>query len=216
MIPATVVDNFFQYPDKIRNLALNTPITTSQDNYPGGRTDCLHEIDYDLYNLINLNVLSLFYDFTEQPSKMMYKSDLRFQFVDRKYGDGWIHRDNAIITFIIYLNPEADPNTGTSLYTNKNLSYNIGKDVEEKEKAFAKDDPQSADLFKMEHSKQFRETFRVSNEYNRLIAFNGRDLHATTTFKDDKTTDPRLTLIGFVNQVSMPSSPGFRRREYEL
>tara|TARA_B100001778_G_C18161559_1_gene438378 strand:- start:354 stop:545 length:192 start_codon:yes stop_codon:yes gene_type:complete len=61
LYPVTILDNFFEEPDKIVDLALNTEYSEITDGrWPGVRSKNLSEINFPLFNYIHRK---LFYNF---------------------------------------------------------------------------------------------------------------------------------------------------------
>ena len=210
IIPHTIVDNFFISPDKIKEYGLSLPFTKASDNiWPGERTACLSTINKTLYNSINLKVTSLFFDYTEKP--VSFGCNLYFQKISSIYEEGWVHQDPNDITFIIYLNPNAHTDEGTSIYLAKDVGYDSLTYQTQKHSSFANTDliPEYRNL-RREHNSHFVETMRVSNLYNRLFAFDGYSYHAAGQFAAHD--EPRLTLIGFITNISRTDTP-IRRTE---
>lgn len=212
IIPSTVADKFFNYPDKIRDFGLSLPFAKATDNiWPGERTACLSTINKTLYNNINLKVTSLFFDYNQKP--VSYNANLYFQKVSSIYEEGWIHQDSNDITFIIYLNPNAKPEEGTSIYHPNDIEYHSKTYQSQKQASFSNTDliPQYRNL-RQEHNNHYSEVMRVSNLYNRLFAFDSYCYHAAGKFVGNED-EPRLTLIGFISDISRSDTP-IRRINY--
>ena len=61
--PITVVDDFFEYPDEVREFALQQEYFLDVENrWPGKRTKPLHEINFSLFNSTVNKVIYLFYN----------------------------------------------------------------------------------------------------------------------------------------------------------
>jgi hypothetical protein len=60
LFPVSVVDNFFDNPDKVLKLVDSLKFTQSKGFYPGKRTKSLHLLKYDFYHSVICKVLSLF------------------------------------------------------------------------------------------------------------------------------------------------------------
>ena len=130
----TVIDdNFFDNPDKIVKYA-NTIEYYKKDsqNWPGGRSLNMWELNDDLYKFITNKVLSYYFDLKKTRVNWRY-TNIRFHKI--KPGD-WqkhnkqhtrIHKDDAYIAGIIYLNKDInEEKTGTSFYDNeKNKMYSV-------------------------------------------------------------------------------------------
>ena len=122
------IDNFFNNPDRIRDVALNATYYIKEDHpgdiaqFPGHRTDYLNEWNTDLYNYMldrELDIVRSLIDltpYTEYWTKFSFSwtdnTVPRIEHVD--FDDNW----NGFKTFyggIIYLTPNPPKNTGTIL-----------------------------------------------------------------------------------------------------
>ena len=128
IVPVTILDNFLDNPDTIRDWGLSLPYTSSSEGrWPGKRTECLSIIHPPLFDYINRKVLSLFFE-----NPLEYKCGLAFQLMEDYPGTGWVHQDGSLFTYIIYLSPENEINCGSSLYElkpNKIHNINSSKDL---------------------------------------------------------------------------------------
>lgn len=216
-IPVTVLDNFFDDPDAVRELALQQKFDAdATGNWPGKRTRPIHEISPKLHNLICTRLFALFYDY--QSENINWTVDTRFQKVDSSYKEGWVHTDSntAVLSAIIYLTPNANIQGGTSMYRIKKENSFI--DVINRDEKIAnykgKMSNEDVEKYRLENNNQFEETIRVGNVYNRLIAFDAHMFHAAQNFFGDEDQDnERLTLVLFTNALVAGRSPVFRLRK---
>jgi hypothetical protein len=221
--PAVCVDNFYKDPDKIREFALGLDYYSPDPAiYPGKRTKLLDEIEPDFFKDYCDKFLSLYYDFRYH--KASWKIATAFQLiqpddiVDPLKNLGWIHQDdNCLFASIIYLNPEPDPTTGTSLYKLKNkLHYNIATDTIRKTSQaklhFYKDkvdknyDESITKLYSL-----FDETVRYDNIYNRFISFDGTQYHSANNLY--KGSEARLTQVTFVYEMETDGNWPIKRMQ---
>ena len=115
--PTTIVDGFFDNPDKIRQFALEQDYNSDDTGrWPGLRSSQLVDLSPVLFNNMCQKILSLFFT-AEQP--YMYDIESTFQIVNSNFNTGWVHKDPSIITIMLYLSPESS--SGTSLYLKKNI-----------------------------------------------------------------------------------------------
>jgi hypothetical protein len=216
-IPVTVLDNFFDDPDAVRELALQQKFDVdATGNWPGKRTRAIHEISPKLHNLICTRLFALFYDY--QSENINWAVDTRFQKVDSSYKEGWVHTDSntAVLSAIIYLTPNANIQGGTSIYRIKKENSFI--DVTNRDEKIAnykgKMSNEDVEKYRLENNNQFEETIRVGNVYNRLVAFDAHMFHAAQNFFGDADQDnERLTLVLFTNSLTAGRSPVFRLRK---
>jgi len=214
-IPVTVLDNFFDNPDKVRNWALQQEyLPDPEGRWPGLRTKCIHELHDPFFQLTCRKFFSQFYEFHEE-KEIQWTVSMVFQIVNEEYDSGWIHSDQETsqITGIVYLSPNSNLNGGTSIYREKsNLLQHTIRNNEYKEDSYLnKMSIEDAKQYKKEHNAQFEETIRVSNIYNRLIAFDSHLHHAAQDFFGEGQ-DSRLTLVFFVNKLFVNNSPVGRVR----
>lgn len=220
--PVTIVDNFLDNPQYFRNYGLSLNFTTSPDyNWPGKRSKTLDQLDESLYRYINYKVLALLFD---NFLNLGFKCLLQYQIIENNPHPGWIHEDFNIYTFIIYLTPETNVNCGTSLY--KKNPTNLGY-IRQSEEAKLEQElrlkhhktnilTQEEELTKAKiENKFFTKTLDIKDVYNRLIIFPGNIPHSANYLSSDSNSS-RLTLIGFVYDISTQQSPIYRSNNFEL
>lgn len=218
IVPNIIVDNFFTYPDKIREFGLAQPFYKDpQGRWPGVRTDYLHEANSEFCHKLLNKIFSLTQNIhMESPD---YTCSLHFQKVDAPYKGGWVHvdGDNTVAAFIIYLSPNADINEGTSLYTVKNpLSFDTHLHLDKRAESFKNSNLVSdIEKYRIEANNQYKETMFVGNVYNRLFMFDANNYHGVKDFVSS-SSDPRLTLIGFIHDINAKHSPIRRVRNIHL
>ena len=204
--PTIVVDDFFEDPHKVIELANSLEYTFGKKdeyNWPGKRSTPLHEIDYDFFNDTILKVLGTYFPF----AKISFtNARLRFQKVSSIYEDGWVHRDENIITFIVYLNETKSTDAGTSIYIPKIShpeDHDISINTNKKNESF-KDLKKIKDYesYRLENNNQFEETIRVNNVFNRCVMFNAPSYHKANGFNTIDNSEDRLTLIGFIHDFT--------------
>lgn len=205
--PVTVIDDFFDDPDSVREFALAQEYETDQEgNWPGKRTKPIHELNPAFFNLFVNKIVSVFYDFSSVEIK--WTAAAHFQLIDKSYQEGWVHLDKSLASAVIYLSKDAR-GSGTTIYRPiDTLSCGI------------KNNNEKVDLFKHcslgddlgflreENNQQFRPTVSVESEYNRLVLFDGHMYHAANNFFGDEKEDSRLTLICFLKNISFSSYQG--------
>ena len=209
-IPTTVVDTFFDTPDKVRQWAIQLPFHPATDGrWPGLRTEHLFNHDSGFFDSVIKKSLSLFFNL-EQETKMSWEADMFFQIVHKNYDSGWVHSDvsDSQITGIVYLNKDTNLAGGTSIMREKNNilvrkdSFNTFK----QESYLKKKTIQEVEKYREEHNNQFEETINISNVYNRLVLFDSHLYHKAQSFfgEDD---DARLTLIFFITKLWLNDTP---------
>jgi len=211
------VDDFFDDPDLIREFALSLPMQPDPKGaWPGARTDFLHNIDSEFFQSIMLKCLSAYYDL-KYSNISWDDSKVSFQLIppwDGKKDDptnvGWIHKDlGDDLAGIIYLTPNADPDSGTSLFNLKPEWENLHLDYNRQP---AKHMWQLGDKISKEeyikeletHNNKFYEKTRFQNIYNRLVMYDSSEYHRANNFFTG--TNDRLTLVFFLSGVRAGST----------
>lgn len=210
--PVTIVDNFYENPDLVRNWALSLKYNEDfEGRTPGKRTENLHNHP-KFFNNFCEKLFSIFYDFNY--TRLEWGVSTCFQSITKysenpksKLNDGWIHYDSDVFSGVIYLNPEGHLYSGTSVYekmykdskeTNQKEKYQLYSGIEVNEEKYEKSITAN--------NGQFIETIRVENRYNRLVLFEGNVPHGVPSFYSS-SDEPRLTQPFFV--LNMKSSSSF-------
>ena len=219
--PSICIDNFYPDPDSIRNFALSQKYFKSEDGkWPGKRSDLIHEINFDLFNQFSNKLFSVFYDFST--TNVRWEIETSFQLIeslsdveDDIKNKGWVHTDDAsgILAGVIYLSPNADPNTGTSVYDLIDKSKMDQTDIKQK---FYLDgtDVGNYDEILTKHNSGFTETIRYNNVYNRMVMWDGSQWHGVNSFYTPH--EPRLTQVFFVKKLEADSNPPLNRFNINL
>ena len=199
--PITIVDNFFEDPDGIVEMANELRYyTPNTGNWPGQRTKNLHVEEPRFFTYFGNKLHLLFYETVPEYWNLQCHFQMIHPFCDDKNSKknrGWIHRDiDTWFGGIVYLKKDPEPNTGTSVYkVKKGYSHQYAKEIEQKEALYRSEVVSDSDYTKAYDSMrdQFEETVTVTNVYNRFVMFNGNTHHGVQTFG----TTPRLTLNFF-------------------
>ena len=207
LFPTTCVDNFFDNPKAVRELAYSLERSPSPEgNWPGSRTDALHIVAPEYYNFFSKKLFSLFYNFNLQTTS--WEISTYFQFIEpysqnKSVNVGWVHKDDdTTLSGLIYLNENAPLNCGTSLFIPKNIGA-IPINGEAKHNFFKLKDSISEEEYvkKLEENNAlFTETVTVNNIYNRMICYDGANYHRANSFMCD-SSEPRLTQVFFAHKV---------------
>ena len=214
--PVTIVDDFFDDPDKIVELAEELKwYQPDTGNWPGTRTKQLHVENERFFNYFGQKIHHLFHD--THPS--YWELQAHFQkikpFSDDQWdkrNQGWIHQDlDTWFGGIVYLSKDPCPNSGTSIYTaHKGYSLQTPLEMSYKEKLYRGEAFDINDYNDAWDSmrEQYTETVTVENVYNRFVLFSGKTHHGVKTFG----TKPRLTLNFFGLQMTGHLPPLLRTR----
>ena len=214
VIPITVLDDFFEDPDSVRNFALGQTFYPSQGHYPGLRSQRLDKIDQSFEQSFTQKVFSLFFDLNCHD--ITWSVESAFQLISSNFEEGWVHNDSSSegwnVAGLVYLSPDPSPNSGTSICsTSKNIDYSkldLSKFTETKHK-FYKGEPVDLELYRNyrnELNSNFSTTINVENVYNRLVVYSADELHKANNFFGEHKEDSRLTLM-FYARVETNNTP---------
>jgi len=222
LYPVTVIDNFYDNHDAIRNFALAQKYKFRHEEtgidyvYPGCRTKDLHELDSVLQAKVLKKLISVFH--IPEHDHMRWVISSSFQSVSGAYGQGVIHTDtNTIFAGVLYLSPDAPLDAGTSLYK-RNNSFDH---VKYKQACELNDERFKAGELVMDttYHNMFDEVVRVNNIYNTLILFEGDIFHAANNFFGTIMEDSRLAQVFFINKIDANKANSFplnRTKEIKL
>jgi len=227
--PSICIDGFYSEPDEIVKWASSLEYNKDpKSGWPGWRTPPLSTIDYQFDDQFSKKLMGVFFDLDRD--WVSWEIQTHFQIIKPFSGDkndprnwGWVHQDSDGVydlvkgfepmkceyAGILYLTPEADLDTGTSIFRSK------VKDPDTKQ-------PFKKELFSGEEIEfekykegminarsQFEETIRYCNVYNRLIAFEASNYHAAMNFKMD-SDKIRLTQVFFIKNIKTQVNPILR------
>ena len=210
LIPTTIVDNFFEDPIQIRNYALSQDFSNDLENsWPGKRTNSLHIINPKLFHHVIKKSLQIFYKDDEHYE---YEATMQFQLTDYSYGTGWVHSDSDnIITGIIYLNPNDQLSSGTTIYQPKTIGNTpINLDIKQQ---YFKGTIQDCTQARNDNNDQFEETIVIKNKFNRLVLFDSHLYHSANNFIGNDLDDSRLTIIFFIDKLFTRNFPIHRMKK---
>jgi hypothetical protein len=208
--PVTIVDDFFEFPDLVRDFALSQEFFRNDDGrWPGLRTNLLGHINKDFFEKFSEKLLKLFFNF--QSCQINWNIETQFQKVPcfskdkfSSFNSGWIHNDPCIFSGVVYLNKNFPKNTGTNIYKIKKDLQNFFDDQTEKFIFYSGNEISEKDYMDgiERNNNQFEEVISIENIYNRLILFEGGQYHGVPSFYNDNLED-RLTLVFFVKELNV-------------
>ena len=246
--PVTL-DNFFDNPDEIRELGLRSlksdkAIKSRDDDgeWPGYRSEQLWKIDEKLSMGITEKVLNCYFNLDLE--QVCWKEcNQHFQLIPSIDKDknniknkGWIHRDGIDprrihlprkeyrreweLAGIIYLTPDIERDTGTSLFDmRKDKTLDDWDETINARMPLYKGDPVSDEEIKEKwerHRNCFIEKVRFENIYNRLIAYDTKEFHGANSYYIPEGKDDRLTLAVFIGGIRASKWPLERIREAKI
>lgn len=198
-IPTMIVDNFYDFPDLVRDWALDQEFFKGdRGSWPGIRTELLHKSNPQLLELLVKKLLHLLHDYGYHE---IYDMQTGFQLIDETWGTGWVHDDDPKLHLagLIYLSPDAPLESGTTIYNDQTdfdgdryselfMNDVFSETFEEREK-FKK--------YRAEQRSNFTPNTLIKNVYNRCIIFDTRNWHSADNFFGSTKDSTRLTQVFF-------------------
>lgn len=187
-----VINNFYEDPDSIRDLAMNMGLYPFIGGYPGQRSlGVPEELSLQLKTRFEsiLGVpITRWETYAGQPGDK-YFMNTAFQLITN--GDrSWVHKDAAQWAAVIYLNPDPDPDSGTGLFTHIETGVSMWDPNDPASELNYNDD-------KWDISK-WRCNLEVKNQFNRLILYKSAYYHNSMVPGFGKNyLDGRLTQVFF-------------------
>ncbi len=220
--PITCCDDFYEDPDTVREFALSLDYEKKPGVYPGLRSEMLSMINEEFYYKSVNKMLSMFDDFDK--SGYEFKCTTCFQKIwpfsenkDDTINNGWIHFDgNTVVAAVVYLDPNPTIDSGTSMFKPKKDFVDFG-DVEIQEVRKTRREinsvhkPSDKGLIKkyenylIKNNSHFEKTLEVKNQYNRLIAYDGMQYHAQSSYWSEHD-EFRLTQVFFLSEMIAPQT----------
>ena len=144
-------------------------------------------------------------------------------FSDKKdiINKGWTHQDvdifgNDEFAGLIYLTPDIDPDSGTSLWSlSSNVKIQDDPFDDGAEGWYSKDgsfnNGEEYRKLYLEQQKSFVEKLRFQNIFNRLITYDTMEWHGANSYYNGDDKDPRLTLAFFIGGIESESEFPLKR-----
>ena len=133
---------------------------------------------------------------------------------------GWIHRDDGDdLAGLIYLTPNANLNSGTSLFNLKpeyedDFTWYGGHPEKQSFYGEGKSITETYQKAMLKHNNKFYEKTRFYNLYNRCVLYDSNEFHKANSFNTGE--DERLTLVFFMRGVKAGKPGGERKTRYPL
>lgn len=207
--PTLITDNFFDNPDEVRDFALQLPYSENSKVYPGVRTPALHKIHPDFFKWSTNKIISTIFHNKASDSGITFTAYQSFQKIapNPHEGRGWIHSDNEFeFTAIIYMSKHKG--CGTCFYKRKFMQFpfdnpEFHNHTAIKHKYYGDKKKYTKEYFDARDAANegFEKTLEVDSLYNRLLIFDGSQIHGVENFFQQDNKEPRLTLITFFNDI---------------
>ena len=181
-----VVDNFYAAPDQVRDFAMNNLEYAPSGYHKGERSTSKYILDGTKERLENILGKTI----TNWNHGGYANGVFQFCTADQPIV---YHVDQQMYAGMVYLTPDAPPQTGTSMYRSKvtGISSFSGQD--------SRMGQEYLDTFKGSNNEmnfydgtQFEKIDDVGNVYNRLVIFNSSQIHAATEYFGDAIDNARF------------------------
>lgn len=203
-------DNYFENPNLVIDLSKTLNYAKST-YYPGIRTENLLGSDNSIIkNFADQFASRISYDVF--PGISMYELYLCFHVnepcFDERFNKGWIHNDYGTLAGLVYLTPgEENIDTGTSIFASENDITDVNElptDTVAVKEFYLNNKITPEYIAGFENNRQTfesRETIKIGNKFNRLIAYDSKMWHRPNRFST-KYNLPRLALLFFISQFN--------------
>jgi hypothetical protein len=175
-----VVDNFYEDVNSVRSFALQQKFVSHPDYHKGKRTDHVYRFDglkESFENILNCKIKNW----------TKYGVNGCFQYCIG--GDQLVyHIDGQEYAGILFLTPDAPPQSGTTFYRSKHTKNMKIKNNNEFQIVFNNG---------FLDSTEFEVVDVVGNVYNRLVLFDSRMFHAASTYFGNTLENSRLFQLFF-------------------
>lgn len=192
-----VLDNFYNNPNAMRNLALNQDFVSSE-YHKGKRTEFKFHADGTKEKIEKLLGLKIT-DWDNQPHNTV------FQYCTP--ADPLVyHYDGQTHAAVVFLTPDAPPETGTSFYRHKTEKWldrelEVGKDgvTSELHKKKLEQSFIGAQHDDFLDGTKWEEVDRIGNKFNRFAMWDAKQIHAASSYFGNSKETGRLFHMFFFN-----------------
>jgi hypothetical protein len=191
-----VIDNFYSNPNEVRELALSLTFNSSA-GHKGKRTEVKYIVDgtrNKIEELLGKKILN----WSNQPCNGV------FQYCTSSDPIVY-HYDSQLYAAVVFLTPNAPPETGTSFYRHKKETW-LTKDPSdyqiwdnENHLQTFHDNIMGTEDDDFLDSTKWEEIDRVGNVYNRFVLWDAKLIHSATTYFGKSKENGRLFHMFFFN-----------------
>jgi hypothetical protein len=175
-----VVDNFYKDPDSVRNFALQQNFSYHPDYHKGKRTDGVFRFP---------GLQERFESILGCKIKNWEQHGTNCCFQHCVAGDQIVyHFDGQEYAGVLFLTPDAPPESGTKFYRSK---------YTKKMKALSKEDYDVTFQHGFLDPQAFEEVDVVGNVYNRVVLFDAKMIHAASSYFGSTANNSRLFQLFF-------------------
>jgi len=190
-----IIDNFFDNPYDIRNIALKCDWQTVNVAYPGIRKRVPAETAVFTLKQIEKKFNKNFLISSQDTNGMA------FDFIDRTFCGGICHSDEDIAekTLLVFLTPNPEPNSGIDIFDEGSVPRDA---CLSKEKFFSSKRNLVQRFFYRRQIDKFtklqKNKISVENKFNRAVLFDSNRIHRAQNYFGSNKSNTRLTLISFL------------------
>jgi len=183
---AMVVDNFYADPDLVREYAMNHLEFAPSGYHKGQRSQTRYILDgtkEKLEEVLGKKIINWNYEEYANGVFQFCTADQPIVF----------HVDSQMYAGMVYLTPNAPPQTGTSTYKSKVTGFNAFPGLESRKGIeYYESFKGSNNDMNFYDGTQFEKIDEIGNVYNRLVIFNSSQIHAATEYFGDAIDNARF------------------------
>jgi|TARA_B100000035_G_scaffold185512_1_gene158234 hypothetical protein len=196
-----VIDNFFDNPYEIRNIALKCHSQTTDVTYPGVRKKVPTETASFTLKQIKKKFNK---NFLISPHEV---NGMAFDFIDRTFCAGMCHNDEVFSekTFLVFLTPNPQPNSGIDIFDriNNQAEYTDIVETNKKKEKFLSSKRSFPQRFFYRReidrlTKLQKNKISIENKFNRAVLFDSKRVHRAQNYFGLNKSNTRLTLVSFL------------------
>lgn len=203
-IPLVVVDNFYENPDMVRDLALSLPYTTSQyvcNHSPGERVRM--SLDIRVIRNITYHLLKL-PEWKLKPTTLQVifnkmRGDAKLEAIQTNPHIDGVDMLNAAM--VLYLNKPEECVGGTAFYRHKKTGFEILNTQDQFTSTFNNDRGKLTRNdytdFVTESNEEWELIDMIEMKYNRMVIYPPNVFHSAYLTRNDFLEYDRLTQLGF-------------------
>lgn len=191
--PLTIIDDFYPDINKVFAYANSLKFVEDENHYPGKRTQSLHTVNEELFDIFCSRLFSVFYE-----TSVDWCVDTCFHLIDKDSFSKVIHRDdNCLIAGVVYL----EDTGGTDIY---DWVENPSEDDHNRLQKYMLDSKivdNTKDL--SQYNDIFTKSVSVKSKKNRCVLYDARQWHAPV-FTAEKYRLTQPFFVEWINATSLP------------
>ena len=199
LIPTLIHDNFFRNYEEVINYSKQIKFFNDEKGaWPGKRSLPLHQVNKNLFDFVTVKIIKLIWPSSYED--IYFTACSQFQSISKNHvNPGWVHKDDGILTAIIYLSEHKE--CGTSIFESKNFNFSDTKNGNIKRQSYINQTFKNEYKYLKENNDNFEETISIQSKPNRIVIFDSHQMHAAHKFTEKNISEDRLTLITFFSSI---------------